>query len=384
MAERVCFRVTGIKTKNTITKTMKHNERKEGDRTGKHINKDLSEYNKCLYGPKECDLWRELVEAIKEKRVDEEKWVDVKDTIYKNDLRFKNGDKIRKDAVLAAEIEVHYPGETKDDEHGIPKAVDPERFSAWEEETVQFILDKFGGDTGKNVKQIVEHFDESGKPHMHAVFIPMYTNEAGQQRLSYHKFVDGPQDLARIQTEYAKAVEHLGFERGVEKSEVQRYDSLKRTRGLLTKSIDAKLPKPEKNEDIDAYWKRASEEYEKVLVQRDNFELNNKRMYAIHERSGEKDKQIHAQEATIEALKSQNASLDQEIRRLQMELLEAKREKELEKIGMNMYSDRELLEQVYMPLQKQFLDTGEKYAIEHGLVLGDEKEIPDPDQNGDK
>ena len=374
MAERNCFRVVPIRTKNTIIKTMKHNERKEGDQTGKHIDQNLSQYNKTLYGTETCDLWREVVEAIQDKRVDEEEWQDVKDTIYKNDLRFKDGDKIRKDAVLAAEIEVHYPGETKKDENGVSRPVDEKRFAEWEKETIKFINDRFGGPQKTNVKQIVEHMDETGKPHLHAVFIPMYTDKKGQQRLSYHQYINGPRDLANVQTDYAKYVEHLGFERGLEGSKVVHYDSLKKARSIMTQNVNATLPAPEKGESARDYWTRVNPEYEKVLVQRDISEMNNKRLYGEHEKSAQKDKKIHELEDQLQETMKSNVDMQQQIRDLQLELLESKREKEMERIGMELYDDKQILTEVYQPLKERFIREGEAYAIAHGLILDKDRE----------
>lgn len=353
---------------------MKHNERKEGEQTGKHIDQNLSQYNKTLYGTETCNLWREVVEAIQDKRVDEEEWQDVKDTIYKNDLRFKDGDKIRKDAVLAAEIEVHYPGETKKDENGVSRPVDEKRFAEWEKETIKFINDRFGGPQKTNVKQIVEHMDETGKPHLHAVFIPMYTDKKGQLRLSYHQYINGPRDLANVQTDYAKYVEHLGFERGLESSKVVHYDSLKKARSIMTQNVNATLPAPEKGESARDYWTRVNPEYEKVLVQRDISEMNNKRLYGEHEKSAQKDKKIHELEDQLQETTKRNVDMQQQIRDLQLELLESKREKEMERIGMELYDDKQILTEVYQPLKERFIRDGETYAITHGLILEKERE----------
>lgn len=216
--------------------------------------------------------------------------------------------------------------------------------------------------------------DETGKPHLHAVFIPMYTDKKGQQRLSYHQYINGPRDLANVQTDYAKYVEHLGFERGLESSGYQRVESLKRARSIMTQNINATLPAPEKGESARDYWARANPEYEKVLVQRDITEMNNKHLYKEREKSAQKDKKIHELEDQLQEITKNNVDMQQQIRDLQLELLESKREKEMERIGMELYDDKQILTEVYQPLKERFIRDGEDYAIAHGLVLDKERE----------
>ena len=87
----------------------------------------------------------------------------------------------------------------------------------------------------------------------------------------------------------------------------------------------------------------------------------------------------------LDTLMKSNVDMQQQIRDLQLELLESKREKEMERIGMELYDDKQILTEVYQPLKERFIREGEAYAIAHGLILEkereDEKEINSSDHD---
>ena len=371
---KVCIRVNPIKTAAVLMRTTMHNERREGDKTGSHINKDLCKDNEVLYGAQTCNLWRAVAEDIRNHPYNEDEWIDA--DITKGDLRYADGGKVRKDATLAAEIEVHYPGELIYDENGFGKPADIEKFNEWKNSTTQFITGKFGE---KNVKQVVLHMDESS-PHIHAVFVPMYEDEKGRQRLSYHHFINGKKDCAKLQTEYANSVKHLGFERGV-KQNGHQYVKLQEARRHMTKSVDIELPDIQPGQTVEEYREIANEAYRTACVQRDVYELENRENKNYYNAMSKKDKIIDKQEQDIFFLKQQNQNMQNHINELEYELKRIKHEKEYERIGAEIFEDKELMKNVYEMIDV-FKENGRQYMIEHGIDFTDNNHDGIDDRGG--
>ena len=128
--------------------------------------------------------------------------------------------KIRKNAVLAVEMlmsaspEYFRPG--KEDEAG---SYDPGRAWAWGEASAQWLRERYGD----RVIKAVMHLDEA-TPHIHAVLVPL--DDKG--KLNCRAMFGGSRHtLSELQTDYAKAVEPLGLERGLQGSRAKHQEVAK-------------------------------------------------------------------------------------------------------------------------------------------------------------
>lgn len=247
-----------IHTFKELSKTSFHNERKGGDKTGSNIDIRRIDFNEVLVGDEEVDLRKNIASKITGHDFTKEEFYQKgKCKVSKDQLRYEDGIKLRKDAILAFEVKVDYPGEKdwakiKDgkiqllhDEEPNPFEparhfvwpIDEKKLNDWKKITTNFILDRF---QKNNVEQIVLHMDES-TPHIHAVVTPMIINEKGNKRLNMTKVVGGRKECAQLQTDYAKAVEMLGFQRGDFYSCNQNI-GLNQARRMLIKDLRKKLP----------------------------------------------------------------------------------------------------------------------------------------------
>ena len=74
MGGTASIRIVPIHSKITIQRTELHNERKEGDLTGKHIDKNKIIHNKTLIGSANDDFYRKVVEKITEQEFTDDGW----------------------------------------------------------------------------------------------------------------------------------------------------------------------------------------------------------------------------------------------------------------------------------------------------------------------
>ncbi len=134
---------------------------------------------------------RELVELTHRTLVET-----VKAHLEKNEIR-----KWRKDAVLATEVLMTASPEFFHD----PK----NSIEAWTEANMKWLRARFG----ENLVHAVLHLDEA-TPHIHAMVVPII-----EGKLANKRFFGGERDaFGKWQTDYHQAVEHLGLERGIERS----------------------------------------------------------------------------------------------------------------------------------------------------------------------
>ncbi len=124
---------------------------------------------------------------------------------------------IRKNAVLAVEMlmsaspEYFRPGE--EDKAG---SYDQARAWEWAEASAQWLRERYGD----RVIKAVMHLDEA-TPHMHAVLVPL--DDKG--KLNCRAMFGGTRHtLTELQTDYAKSVEKLGIERGLQGSRATHQD----------------------------------------------------------------------------------------------------------------------------------------------------------------
>ena len=120
----------------------------------------------------------------------------VKAHLEKNEVR-----KWRKDAVLATEVLMTASPEFFHD----PK----NSIEEWTEANMKWLRARFG----ENLVHAVLHMDEA-TPHIHAMVVPII-----EGKLANKRFFGGERDaFGKWQTDYHQAVEHLGLERGIERS----------------------------------------------------------------------------------------------------------------------------------------------------------------------
>ncbi|HCM9632090.1 TPA: plasmid recombination protein [Enterobacter hormaechei subsp. steigerwaltii] len=191
---------------------------------------------------------RETFNADPEKKDQNRILVGSKD--LKGDLKnhlAKNGiEKFRKDAVVLAEILLTATPE-------FFKTATKMEIEDWERANIHFLKEKYNED----LLQAVVHYDES-TIHIHACVCPIVRDTTGPRLcMKDHKNLSGKHNLVRLQSAYARHLDHFGLERGQRKSNVHHQD-IKSFYGILNDS------KNERKEDIklDRKYKFPYEKYE--------------------------------------------------------------------------------------------------------------------------
>lgn len=95
----------------------------------------------------------------------------------------------------------------------------PQKLEKWQEANVKWLKNKYGEE---NLVSAVLHMDET-TPHIHAHVVPI----TADGRLSAKEFIGGTRHrLQELQTDYAKAMQGFGLERGSEKS-IAKHENIK-------------------------------------------------------------------------------------------------------------------------------------------------------------
>jgi len=126
------------------------------------------------------------------------------DTVMGN-LRSKLPEKRRKDAVLAIEYVMTA-------RHEWWQTISEEQHQEFFSQSMDWLNDKYGKD---NLIEATIHYDEL-TPHLTALVVPLK-----DEKLNAFHYIGSRQKLRDDQTSYAKCVEHLGLERGIEGSKAQ-------------------------------------------------------------------------------------------------------------------------------------------------------------------
>ena len=279
MAEYTCMRIQPINSLKALGRICEHNTRKEGERTPFHVDKDRMDQNKMLVGT----------------------WNDDFVAMYKNEIRssaYYDTHEVRKNAVYAFEVEIHYPGNVND----------KEKLDKWTDLTKSWICDTFGKD---NVKNVVLHMDEA-TPHIHAVAVPMYENEKGEKKLAYSQFVKGPVHLRSLQTDYAECVKDLGFVRGIKNSPAH-HQELKDVHTVVHKAFSKEAPEIKKGESIEQYRTRISGEWRDMYAKAAILENNTMRNGDIRKTASRKDEIVNGLREDINALQKTIAGMQEEL-----------------------------------------------------------------------
>lgn len=203
-APRVVFRVAKLKDFGNIAAAASHNLR-----TRPTPNANPKRRNITIMGPSsEADV----LEAFKQKLV---------------------GVKVRKNAVHGCEAVISAsPEYFRPDDPDKAGYWHQDKLDAWRKAVEPWIAEKF-----PHAVSVVLHLDEA-TPHYQVLSVPI----DGEGKLNYRGLYGGERDTLRNwQTEAAKAVEHLGIERGIEGSRAN-HTTLKEYYGHVNKEPTAPLP----------------------------------------------------------------------------------------------------------------------------------------------
>lgn len=182
-----------------------------------------------------CYRDRETPNADQERTPDNEHMAATSTDQAMGRLRELLPEKRRKDAVLAVEYVMTASPEwwTK---------ADQEQQADFFDQAHKWLADKYGAD---RIITATIHRDETS-PHLSAFVVPL-TQDG---RLSAKEFIGNRSKMTADQTSFAKAVEHLGLERGIERSRAthtsikQHYAAIERAAvGHVTISPEAVKPK---------------------------------------------------------------------------------------------------------------------------------------------
>lgn len=114
--------------------------------------------------------------------------------------RVPRSQKVRKNAVLAVEAVLAFS----------PGAISSEQLRPWMRANMQWIEKVFGR---SNIVDAQLHLDEAN-PHLHVMIVPVDRNG----KLNCRAFLGGTEQRMRdLQTDYAKAMEEFGLQRGVDR-----------------------------------------------------------------------------------------------------------------------------------------------------------------------
>lgn len=162
----------------------------------------------------------------------------------------------RKNSVLFFEL---YLGFSDDAELNIKQ---------WAAANVKWLEDTFGKE---NILACTLHMDEQ-TPHIHADIIPI----DNRNRLCMKSFVDGPNDMRKMQDAYAKAMEPFGLRRGEEnsKAKAQTLTKFYKSVNQIEKSSP---PQQSPDEFVEDYIDRLHEYIKTMKFALENTKLQAKR-----------------------------------------------------------------------------------------------------------
>ena len=222
----VVFRIAKLKSAAAINGAGKHNHRERETEVGESLTLNADPQrtpdNVVLKTPEGKSTYEAVMDVIGDQRV-------------------------RSNAVLAIEAIISAsPSYFRPDDPAAAGTYEQAALDRWREAVEPWIAERF-----PHAVSVVLHLDES-TPHYHIIDVPLAENG----KLSARSKFAGPRDLARWQTDAAKAVEHLGISRGRESSEAHHLQ-VKKFYGAVTKrggwqEISAKA------EHYDAAAKQAS------------------------------------------------------------------------------------------------------------------------------
>jgi hypothetical protein len=155
----------------------------------------------------------------------------------------------RSNSVKAYEIIMNYPKDDRSD------------LDAWKKASVDWLKKTFNvaGDGKNNVLHAVLHNDEAGMPHIHSIVVPV--DERG--KLCARSFTGGWKNMVDLQTSYARSLESLNIERGIQGS---RARPMKMQKMYAKFNADTTLPEPEAGETAVQYKARIEDKATQILA----------------------------------------------------------------------------------------------------------------------
>lgn len=176
--------------------------------------------------------------------------------------------KVRKDSVRAIEFVLTASPQWFEN-------ATPEQFEKWQEANTNWLKEKYGE---ANLVSAVLHVDEQ-TPHIHAHIVPI----TADGRLSAKDLIGGTRDKhRRLQTDYAKAMEGFGLERGSEKSIAKHQDIKEYYQNINdAKTEKLKIPKIEKPPRLlnrDEYQSRMKQRVSKLAKSAKHWKYECKRL----------------------------------------------------------------------------------------------------------
>lgn len=363
-----------INSKATLKAAKRHNERL-GDKNGAHVDERRNFLNENLTGTN-YNYYKEIVSRIVGHNVSD----DEIDDIAKSDLKYADKRKVRKDAILAFEAEMKYPGDlawSKIDETGkvvpVPdedvvdsetvKApekggkgyflypANEEEFESWKTTSIEFLKARFGENNLLSAELHMDEFD----PHIHAVITPSYEDEKGITRLSYAKYLNGPADFKALQTEYAESLSDLGYERGAYNSERFNYGDINSLKAMLAISLPQELPE-DKEEALKLY---------RAAVAKQTLNDAQEKRANVAGTIRRQNKTIEYKNKKIEELEAANENLSQRIEAI----LPFMKRYQAEAKGLEKFKDRDLVDNIYKPLQEQMIQDGIEFYKLMGIDM---------------
>lgn len=390
-----------IKSKSVLAAAHTHNSREKerlGTSKATHIDDRRIQFNETIVSALSTkNVWQTVVERITGQPIDNKKDIE---RLTKGDLYYADGKKVRKDAVLATEFEMGYPGNLcwhKFNSEGEPVPVEDEdvidyktvasiedggkgyflwpedmaEFEEWKSRSIKFLKDNFHEE---NLISVEVHMDETF-PHMHALMVPLVEDEKGVEKLSRKALLENAPagDLSNyliLQDAYASQFEDMGYKRGQEFSTKEHgYHTYRQSvREIAKKVLSETLPEDRA---------QAQEMYTAALARNTMLEEE----IAI---TNKKSAQYSDLAKRHKRLKEENYTLKKEV-----EINQSFRTmRECERIGMEIHPDKEMIEDIYKPLQNSLIESGRselekrigaKIDFEHDDHETDQPEIDETD-----
>lgn len=192
---------------------------------------------------------------------------------------------IRKDAVKGYEVFLGFSHEDSDEidlEEWANRSVEWLRKQFNPPDNVISYTNKEGLEVSEqidNVKSVVLHMDES-TPHIHAFIVPV--DEHGHLNARY--YTNGRNAMSKLQDSYAHAMEPFGLWRG-EKHHIANHIQSSAYYNRLLQAVESTLPKPNQNESIEDYYKRADNAHKTAMVHQRDSVVKSERKLAQKESS---------------------------------------------------------------------------------------------------
>lgn len=337
-----------------------HIDRVEGkEYSYRHANPELKEENIFIQVNKYCKMGynEAIAERIKEGY----------------NVRMKNGElrPLRKDAVHSCNVILS--GSHRDI---MQLRMREERFKEWIQDNLHWCKETFGA---QNITRFAVHMDEK-TPHIHCVFVPI--TEEG--KLTANEWCGNGKKLEALQTDYARAMEKYGLERGTKSDrkhhtteEYRRRESRKlKTVESIKKEIDALKPlnfalksnkiKEDLKTDIENFALRdESVDLKRVRGERDRFAKLNLEKKRKLEELEENYKALEEMKNTYE----KRGLLQQQVKNLEKELQRANQK--LGEVHTNMEHERK---QAFEQGQYDILRNPVKYTEMRNQLLKEAQE----------